>query len=313
MTAALARTSGQAGGQTSRNIPERAAQSPGATPQRNTIVDLISPRKATVVDADPAGAVGGGREVLVEGVSRPIRVKIASEPAEWEEALALVTQTYRSRGYEAPDATGLRFTPFHALPDTTTVVAKHDNRVAATLSLVFDNVLLGLPMESIYKDEIDALRHNGRHIVEVTSLADSGLGLREFVPVFVTMMRLMSQYSLAQAGTSLAVVISVNPRHSNFYRRVLGFVPLGERRAYPKVQNHPAEAYVLDLHLLRTNSPDMYQQIFGEPLPPAVLGPSSMPFYLVRQLGMHSSQTTLQEVDNILNCVKVHGSLRRWA
>ena len=174
----------------------------------------------------------------------------------------------------------MRFTPFHALPDTTTYVARSKGQVIATLSLVLDNVFLGLPMETIYGDEIAELRRANRRIGEVTSLADSGLGIREFIPVFVGLMRLMAQYFSSQDADTC--VITVNPRHSSFYRKVMGFVGLGERRSYPTVQNHPAEAYMLDMPLVKANAPQMYQQIYGEPLPHLALQAPLMPASLVR-------------------------------
>src|SRR5207249_986101 len=164
---------------------------------------------------------------------------------DWDQAFRLVAATYQARGYDPPDAGPVRFTPYHALPDTVTFVAKHGNAVVATLSLVQDNTLLGLPMQSIYASEIEALRQAGRRLVEVTSLADAGLDLREFVPVFMTLMRLLSQYGISQGADTW--VISINPKHRSFYRKVMGFVPLGPWRAYPLVQNHPAEAYLLDV------------------------------------------------------------------
>src|SRR5437867_95972 len=88
------------------------------------------------------------RPIPVPGVDRPIEVKIASEMAEWEQAYRLVADNYRACGYESPNAEPLRFTNYHVLPETTTFVAKHGREVVATLTLVMDNFLLGLPMES---------------------------------------------------------------------------------------------------------------------------------------------------------------------
>jgi hypothetical protein len=235
---------------------------------------------------------------------------MASERREWEDAFHLVAQNYRSRGYEPADAKGLRFTSFHALPDTVTFVASCERQIVATLSLVMDNVLLGLPMETIYGAELLALRRQGRRVVEVTNLADRELGIREFVPVFVSLMRLMAQYAVHEGADAL--VISVNPRHSNFYRKVLGFVPLGECRAYPIVQNHPAEGFLLDVPLLRCNSPQMYEQIFGEALPAPALAAPRMPVPLVRYFAGRSSQTNGREVNAILTFVENYGSPRRW-
>lgn len=282
--------------------PELFAE-PIAESQHNTVLDVDLPRARTTFDRGP-------RPIPVPGIARNIQVKIAAERSEWEEAYLLVTENYRSRGYEPANARGIRFTPFHALPDTTTFVAKHEGKVVATLSLVMDNMLLGLPMESIYGPEVAELRKANRRLVEVTSLADKGLSIREFVPVFVSLMRLMTHYSVSQNADAL--VITVNPRHANFYKRVMGFVPLGGYRAYPMVQDHPAEAFYLDVSLLRKNSPQMYEQIFGEPLPPEALQAPRMPAGLVRYLGSQSSHTSLNEVNDILNFVKHYGSPRRW-
>ena len=268
----------------------------------DTVFDVPCPRGSTVVDVPCP--------VRLPGVSREIDVKIASERAEWEAAFQLIAENYRSRGYKPANGTGLRFTPYHALPDTTTYVARCEGRVIATMSLVLDNVYLGLPMESIYGDKIAELRRANRRIGEVTNLADNGLSIREFIPIFVSLMRLMGQYFLTQGADTW--VITVNPRHSSFYRKVMGCVALGERRPYPTVQNHPAEAYLLDVPLLKTNVPQMYQQTLGTPLPPTALLAPRMPPALVRYFGNCSSQTTLHQINGILTHVKRFGNPRRW-
>jgi hypothetical protein len=250
------------------------------------------------------------RSVPVAGVARPIEVKIASEMAEWEQAYQLVAMNYRAYGYESPDAGPLRFTNYHVLPETTTFIAKHGLDLVATLSLVTDNYLLGLPLESIYPDEIDQLRQAGRRIVEVTNLADTGLSLREFVPVFVALMRVMTQYALRQNADTL--VISVNPRHSAFYRKMMGFVPLGPWRAYPAVQNHPAEAYLLNVDLLRENAPRMYETILGEWLPADALWAPRMSLRLVHYFASRSLHTDEPTMRRILEHRETFGGLCRW-
>src|SRR5262249_61607722 len=69
--------------------------------------------------------------VRVPNISRDIRVKIASTRAEWEEAFQLVADSYQARGYEVPGAGDFRFTSYHALPDTVTIVAKEHERIVA--------------------------------------------------------------------------------------------------------------------------------------------------------------------------------------
>src|SRR5262249_58286565 len=108
--------------------------------------------------------------VPVPGIRRDIHVKIASTPWEWEQAFQLVADNYQARGYEAP-GTDFRFTSYHALPDTMVLVARESDKVVATLSLVADNTLLGLPLENIYRAELNDLRRSGPAVYEMNNPA----------------------------------------------------------------------------------------------------------------------------------------------
>jgi hypothetical protein len=273
---------------------------------------LFHPPAAEFADRPAALDLPAPWPVRVPGVKRNIVVKIAACADEWEQAYRLVGTNYQARGYEPTTSSGLRFTAYNALPDSVTFVAKHEGKVMVTLSVVMDNTVLGLPMESVFHAEVDQLRRAGRRVVEVTGLADTELSPREFIAVFVALMRLMTQYAVTQDGDAL--VITINPRHRDFYRKVLGFVPLGQCRAYPSVQNNPAEAYLLQLDMdqLRVNTPKMYQQVFGEWLPAEALRAPRMPAYLVRHFASRSSHTDLAAVDEILDLVGHFGSMRQW-
>jgi hypothetical protein len=107
----------------------------------------------------------------VPGLKRDFRVKIAAERAEWKDAFQLVALNYQAVGYEAPLASKVRFTPYHALPDTVTFIAKHQGRVMMTFSLVPDNTMLGLPLQAIFDEEVNQLRRQRRRLAEVISLA----------------------------------------------------------------------------------------------------------------------------------------------
>ena len=204
----------------------------------------------------------------------------------------------------------LRFTPYHALPDTQTLVAKHAGHVVATFSIVLDNTLLGLPMESIYGDEIAALRNNGHRLLETTSLADTGLSVREFMQVFVALIRLGMQYHTANGGDTY--VITVNPRHKSFYSKVLGFLPLGPCRSYACVQDAPAEAFWVSNTLLQERRPRMNREIFGEPLPKEALVAPKVPRDLIRYFDQQSSLGDPKTLEQVLTYTDHYGSARRW-
>jgi hypothetical protein len=250
------------------------------------------------------------KAVPVSGVSRPIEVKIASERTEWEQAFRLVATTYQARGYETPNVSSFRLTPYHALLDTTVLVAKHEGRVVATFSIVLDNTYLGLPMECIYQDEIDSLRRCGRRLAETTCLADQGLTTREFVQVFLALIRLGIQFYNRLGGDTY--VITVNPRHKSFYQRILGFQPLGPRRAYAAVQDAPAEAFWLDNEALRSNAPKMYQFIVEEKLPRQALVAPQLPSRLVEEFAEDANPHDRESIHEALKYISVFGSARRW-
>ena len=100
----------------------------------------------------------GPASIEVPGIGPKVHVKIASELDEFKGAFRLLATNYQACGYESRGAGVYRFTPYHVLPTTVTVVAKHENHVVATLSVVLDTEVCGLPMESVYGAEIDGLR-----------------------------------------------------------------------------------------------------------------------------------------------------------
>jgi hypothetical protein len=256
----------------------------------------VAPRPAGV----RRGGAGTARDWFrVAGLTRDIRVKIATERHEFEQAYELLATNYRACGYEGASDKPFRFTPFHALPGTVTLVALHQKRVLATLTLVPDSDTLGLPMETIYGPEVAQLREAGLRPAEAISLADTDLTIREFIQVFKALIKLAMQYHGRRGGDSW--IITINPRHRSFYQKVLGFTPLGPQRSYPTVQNHPAEAYLLTAVTMAANAPQMHQEVFGEELPDPVLTAGHWSEEHVRYFGARSSQLDERELDALLD------------
>ena len=275
---------------------------PSSRPNRNRVSTNSSHGVSRVVQADPLA-------VAVADVSRAITVKVASTPAEWRDAFRLVRQNYLESGYEPPSTKLLRFTPYHALPDTAIFVAKLGERVVATFTLVPDCHPFGLPLEGLYEDEVEGLRRQGRRLAEVTSLAATGLSQREFVHVFTALIRLMKQYHLRQGGDTW--VITVNPKHSTSIARP--WIPaLGPRRAYEAVQGHPAEAYWLDKHLMQSPAP----QNVRTDLRPAS-GPGRVASKANANRGDPIPRCSIEcrevlDVEQTLAIIERNGNPRRW-
>jgi hypothetical protein len=263
-----------------------------------TILSPVSGNLDTGTLAAPCSRGTTRSSFRVPGLTRDIRVKIASERSEFEQAYELLATNYRARGYEAASDKPYRFTPFHALPGTVTVVALDHERVVATLTLVPDSDVLGLPMESIYGPEVAELRAARLRPAEVISLADTDLSIREFLQVFKALIKLVVQFDARRGGDCW--IITVNPRHSNFYKKAIGFVPMGSKRSYPSVQNHPAEAHLLTSAIWAANAPQTYQEVFGEDLPEAVLNAHHWSEEHVRYFGARSTQLDEQALEALL-------------
>ena len=203
-----------------------------------------------------------------------IELKVAGSRNERRAAFELIYNSYRRVGLCAPNANGIRFTPYQLQQTTDIIIARLRGDVISTLSLVRDGNL-GLPMEQIFADEVAARRAAGRQVAEVSGLADRRQSPARFFPLFCDMGRLMAQLA-ARLGVA-ELLITVHPRHVSLYRRYMAFMPLGDCREYPTVQGHPAVALSLDLSPARVESPKSWQKFFGaRPSQPGALQLSSI-------------------------------------
>jgi len=200
--------------------------------------------------------------------------KIAS--TRWQRAAAfrLVYESYLEAGLGEPNAHQMRVTPYHLLPTTEVFLATLDEEAVFTVSLVIDGAL-GLPMETVYAEEVAQRRAQGLRVAEVSCLADRRSQFRGFFPVFLRLCRLMVQY--ARRCELDQLLIAVHPRHVRFYRRYLDFRVMGQQRDYPTVRNNPAVALCLDFARVDRELPENYDTFFGQPIPPDQLVPRPIP------------------------------------
>ena len=204
-----------------------------------------------------------GRANIALHTTDAVCFKIASTRNERESAFRLVYNSYVEAGLMDSNAYQMRVTPYHLLPSTQTFVATIDGEVMFTTSLVPDDSL-GLPMESIYPEEVAKRRQQGHRLAEVTCLADRRSQFRNFFPVLLRLCRLMVQHAGQQQFDQL--LIAVHPRHARFYSRLLRFESIGDEKDYPSVRNRPAVPLVLDLAAAEEKYPDDYDTFFGEKL-----------------------------------------------
>ncbi|HXH81552.1 MAG TPA: hypothetical protein VNN07_01340, partial [Candidatus Tectomicrobia bacterium] len=119
-----------------------------------------------------------------------------------------------------------------------------------TVTLIPDS-RLGLPIEELYGDEIAAFRAEGRRLAEVGGLAMAATHRGQGLPILLGLMRSVVLYA-AEVARFDDLVVTLNPRHVDFYQRYLHFEQFGDLKSYERVNGHPAYALRLDLRLFRS-------------------------------------------------------------
>jgi hypothetical protein len=162
-----------------------------------------------------------------------------------QKAYEMIYKLYSRMGYTQKTGDGLQLSIYDALPETTTFVAEDDQSfIEGTLTVVFDSPL-GLPAEELYKKEIDQLRNAGGQIREFVSFGINNKGKNSLK--YLAGLFYCAFLHAWQRDHSTVLVITVNPRHENFYCRKLFFEKIGPERNYSKVNGAPAVLLCLSL------------------------------------------------------------------
>lgn len=163
---------------------------------------------------------GGGVEVIV---ARTVDQLTAAQE--------LVRARYASRGYRVDtDQTG-PFPDAARAPHYVTFLAKEHGSVVGTLTLGMDS-LAGLLVDDVNRDEVDAVRAQGRRVCELVRLAvATEADSKRVLPSLIQW-----AYALGQAVYHLTdVFIEVNPRHVVYYQRFFGFMAAGTEKLCSRV------------------------------------------------------------------------------
>ncbi len=190
----------------------------------------------------------------VEAIDRP-SIKIAETLDEYSGAFALVHKEYADLGYVQPGSCGgLHYNIHSLLPKTCVFVFKAYLSVISTLSMIPDSPVFGLPMDALYKGELDELRERGRKVVEIGALATDKS--RRWKNIMMFIVKAMFHYAVYTKVNDICIM--VNPKHVRFYRTIFLFDDFGPERHYPGV-GAPAVA----LRINFDNVSDTLKQAYG--------------------------------------------------
>jgi GNAT superfamily N-acetyltransferase len=186
-----------------------------------------------------------------------LELKIAETQSELEACFALLHDAYVASGFMQPHPSGLRVTPYHALPTTTTLCAKFDGRVAGTLSIVREGVF-GFPMQSAF--DLGAVRAREGRIAEISALAVHPDFRRTGGSILFPLMKFMYEYCTQYFDTR-HLVIAVNPNRIELYEALLMFerLPSSVVDRYDFAGGAPAIGATLDLQA----APQRFLGVYG--------------------------------------------------
>ncbi|WP_394780928.1 hypothetical protein [Undibacterium sp.] len=172
-------------------------------------------------------------------------LKIAETREELEACFALLHDAYVGSGFMKPDPSGMRVTPYHALPTTTTLCAKYNGEVVGTLSLIRESAM-GFPLQNVF-DLTEVRKHEG-NIAEVSALAVHRRFRKTGGSILFPLMKFMYDYCTTFFDTR-HLVIAVNPNHIEMYESLLFFKRLTAQpvKNYDFVNGAPAVGAWLDL------------------------------------------------------------------
>lgn len=132
---------------------------------------------------------------------------------------------YSWRGYR-PDAA-----PSRGHSSRTTLQACRGDDTLGTVTLNVDSEN-GLLADELYRREVDALRRREATVCELTGLAvASRLGSSELLATLFHLLHILGR----RLHRATDAVIEINPRHSFYYQRLLGFRQIGERKLCRRV------------------------------------------------------------------------------
>ncbi|VAX36740.1 hypothetical protein MNBD_UNCLBAC01-1254 [hydrothermal vent metagenome] len=180
------------------------------------------------------------------GDNGQFELSIANDRQSREQAYRLLYRSYLDKGFADEYGSKMWCSPYDAHPDTVTLVVKLDGLVVGAMTIVY-NSLLGFPCEDLYRNEIETLQANNRYPAEIISLGIEK-NIRGTSEILLKLFNISYIFSKKIRGAT-DFVITVNPKHTLFYKRKLLFEEIGEEKVYSKVKNAPAVLLKLDLNI----------------------------------------------------------------
>lgn len=174
---------------------------------------------------------------------KEITLKQAETEDEIKQALKLVYDSYVELDYIDRNAAEMRFSKYHALPSTVILVAKWQDEVIGTLSILPDSPF-GLPAETTWS--LEKYRSQGQIIAEISSLSIKKHFRMRRGKLLLPLCKIMYLYctkALKLDGIVIATTLEVEP----FYTDILLFEKVVKKtgQAHQLVKGNPSSCCFL--------------------------------------------------------------------
>jgi len=205
-----------------------------------------------------AGPLFRKRVLLNDDSTKDIEFKIADTKDELEQAYKLVYKVYAKENIIKSTQESLRLKLVNANPHTTVFIAKKENRVIMTMSLYPDSAL-GLPIDQLYKKEVNKLRNQGRYIAEVGAFASAIAYRKNNQTLPFLMNKIMHTYAAEYLKID-DLLIAVNKKHVWVYKNLLLFKQIGKEKYY--ADKDICQYPLIPLRLALETSRDRYRKAY---------------------------------------------------
>ena len=156
-------------------------------------------------------------------------------------AWRLLYETYLRVGFIQPGTQKLLLMPQAIGPQTLVVLGHVRDNIVSTISAIGDNPL-GLPLDTVFPEELSKIRDKGGKLVEIGLFADRrdvlGQTGRTFHALF-ELMRYTFYYGRHIGATDY--LCGIPPKRARLYQRTFGFFPVGEVKSYATVEGNPVQ------------------------------------------------------------------------
>ncbi len=152
-------------------------------------------------------------------ISEGLVFELAKTKEDLESAFRLLHDAYVDQGFIQKKESGMHLIVQHALPNCGLLVAKFNNKVIGTISIMRDSPL-GLPMEKAF--DISGLKSNGGRVAELSSLVVHPQFRRKMgQDIFFPLTLFASIFAKKCFGTDY-LVFNLYPHHADFYNAIFG-------------------------------------------------------------------------------------------